>query len=58
LTTLSGQGGSCRDGGRWNKTGHSLLYFGLLAATVMLEMGNYTSNPRRRCQNHAHHRAK
>tara|TARA_R110000796_G_scaffold252301_1_gene386006 strand:+ start:14616 stop:15089 length:474 start_codon:yes stop_codon:yes gene_type:complete len=46
LTDLSGQGGSYRDGGRWNKAGQPVLYFGSSAAVVMLEMGNYLPNPR------------
>jgi len=46
LTDLSGQGGSYRDGGRWNKAGQLALYFGSSAAVVMLEMGNYLPNPR------------
>lgn len=46
LHDLSGQGGSYRDGGRWNRAGHPVLYFGLSASVVMLEMGNYIPNPR------------
>lgn len=43
---LSGQGGSYRDGARWNDAGHPVLYFGTSAAVAMLEMGNYIPNPR------------
>ena len=41
LTNLSRQGGSYRDSGCWNKAGQTVLYFGLSAAFVMFEMGNY-----------------
>lgn len=43
---LSGQGGSYRDGARWNDAGHPVLYFGTSASVAMLEMGNYIPNPR------------
>lgn len=46
LNDLSGQGGSYQDGGRWNEAGQPVLYFGLSASVVMLEMGNYIENPR------------
>ena len=46
LINLSRQSGSYRDSGCWKKAGHPVLYFGLSAAVVMLEMGNYISNLR------------
>jgi len=46
LNDLSGLGGSYREGGRWNRPGEPVLYFGLSASVVMLEMGNYIENPR------------
>ncbi len=46
LENFSGLGGSYEDGARWNMPGTPVLYFGLSAAVVMLEMANYTSTPR------------
>lgn len=46
LEAYNGLGGSYKDGARWNKPGTPVLYFGLSAAVVMLEMANYTSTPR------------
>lgn len=46
LENYSGLGASYRDGGRWNSSGHPVLYFALSPATALLEMANYLPSPR------------
>lgn len=42
INNLNGRGGAFDRGGRWNKPGYPISYFGVSASIAMLEMGNCT----------------
>lgn len=46
LSVLNGLGGSYESGGRWNRPGTPVVYFGTTPSVAMLEMSNYLPSPR------------